>query len=1783
MVRSLLLCLFALSLPLLSTEIPLGKTVRLTTRGGGVTQFLWREHSLVPANGETGTLTEVAFASRGDASVDGEAFGNLEFQAQKPWEDVPEGPSLLLHAQGVQAFRWLRLQKQYTLQKDGSLRVDYTLRNLDDKPHKAGLWIRSLLREGEGDAQQPNRYFFSRQDGQLDSFVHPGPGARGDLFVMNPGSGTAGVCGPRGVGALVCLPDDEVEAFYFWRSESNSVATLEWFIREEEIEGGLTRQFTLFLLPCRDVPARMKGIAKNSFFSREEMPCLLPRILAGETPGGVYGMPPEPSMPVSQKYMDVSGRRQFFPSVRAVRFPAETDLSRLGVYECANGRERLDRPVLFRTETLPSGEQRALFLISGVNPKGFYYTKFQDGAAYDMDDAFLGEGDFHVRLCLDLPQEQPGVPTPREEELLAGGPQLLVNGDVEESSSQDSSWPWGFPWSEAVRSRGMFFWEENGSFDGSRCLRLQLPEGSSFWSIWPIHFRPEPGVRYTASCYATAENPDQDWAVVQVIQLNGEGKHLRERNVHLQHDKVAFPWKKLEQSFFVEEDVKTAALEFSTLRCPTVSLSMDKFSVVPEDFTYVKRDRKEVLREELMGNRNPHVEIIEHLDDSVTTPHEKWLADPAQPLDGVLYLPLASTRSVQTPFRRTILEMAQRMPLEYQYIPLFRKVLRFEHGWDVTFGDSLEEYTMECLRQVQETPRVVLVQAMDFRTMVQPEFVEELLRFRREGANLLFLGCQNVPDSLLGEETPLPPSWTTLPRMCSLPDSVRREGLRGYRSPAGAWSVCFQPSEDEWYLLPKYFECVPQEQVAQNVPSLWGRDFPYWEYLHLQTLKLLRGLAEIPLPARLEECREDEVTVVARESMTANLRVRVLNLHRRIEREYTRTLSLEPGEQKIRLSREGLPGGRHVAHLFLEDQEGRGLDCGATAFSLPETHPLALTFSHEDRIYRPGEEVEISFACPRWPRDARLTVRISEAEGRVLQEETLVPRGSDATMTFTPLAPLARLYRVEAILREGEDPRGEVYGEFALRILKDPRRMDALVWLGYYPMLKTLRDLGFTHQMVNLQQDMESMGMLHALADVGLQMVATRAGQLDVPQESEMRYRGDIASDPVRNPCYSDPAFLQDLHARIRTRMEQQHYAFYGITLQEIADEAFLGRSVCYSPFCLAGFRQRLQEEYDSLDDLNQEWETRFRRWDEVVPCQLEELPSPENLSRWLDHKLFMTALYAKNWVGGTREAIRQAVPESQAGLSGTQVPGLSYDWVQLMKYIDCLSFYGGIQRKLVHDLAKPGFVAGEWTGYCLAYQVNEFDQKTRLWDNLFLGSNFSSIFMGHGMHGDLSPNPNMKLYSQGLKEIRKGADCLVLSAQECRREVGVLYSQASLFTASGSLGANVWHNSQTGWAALLADLKQPFRYVTYEELDQGVPADLKVLVLPCTLALSTRALDHLRSFVEEGGTLLADFAPAVADGHGKFRRRPEAESLFGVDRSESTRNLVEFSLDNWGKCTLRYGESGLRLQEARAGETAPDGTPVLLERTLGNGRVCLLNLLLTGYQEVLLGGVGGELLTTKSGNGLFCQKIREWMDGELQRAGVSPRVQATLTETGELYPAHTTLRQDGENLVFGMVKPVVDDGTGKYPMLFANTPQETVTVRLPVEGFLYDVRKGVFLGEGSTFTTTLVPGDAILVSILARKPEGVSLQAPESVRPAAPVELHCRLEGGEGPQIFRLEVTDPRGNAREEYQQVIRGEDAQAELSFAFALNDPKGAWTLTLCNVNTGLRTSSPIRLEE
>ena len=73
-----------------------------------------------------------------------------------------------------------------------------------------------------------------------------------------------------------------------------------------------------------------------------------------------------------------------------------------------------------------------------------------------------------------------------------------------------------------------------------------------------------------------------------------------------------------------------------------------------------------------------------------------------------------------------------------------------------------------------------------------------------------------------------------------------------------------------------------------------------------------------------------------------------------------------------------------------------------------------------------------------------------------------------------------------------------------------------------------------------------------------------------------------------------------------------------------------------------------------------------------------------------------MNLVFARDWVGATGAGINKVLPGSVYGLSGTQDPGFSYDWVQMMKYNPFLMYYGGNQVNAVLDFAPEGTIVGK-------------------------------------------------------------------------------------------------------------------------------------------------------------------------------------------------------------------------------------------------------------------------------------------------------------------------------------------------------------------------------------------------------------------------------------------------------------------------------------------------------
>lgn len=87
-------------------------------------------------------------------------------------------------------------------------------------------------------------------------------------------------------------------------------------------------------------------------------------------------------------------------------------------------------------------------------------------------------------------------------------------------------------------------------------------------------------------------------------------------------------------------------------------------------------------------------------------------------------------------------------------------------------------------------------------------------------------------------------------------------------------------------------------------------------------------------------------------------------------------------------------------------------------------------------------------------------------------------------------------------------------------------------------------------------------------------------------------------------------------------------------------------------------------------------------------------------------------------------------------------------------------------------------------------------------------------------------------------------------------------------------------------WAGVLLDDCIPYRAVTEETLDSGVPRSLKTLILPNVFAMSDKHLAAIERFVRDGGVLIASYLPATRDELGDVAlesRRDRLADLLGV------------------------------------------------------------------------------------------------------------------------------------------------------------------------------------------------------------------------------------------------------------------------------------------------------------
>jgi len=394
------------------------------------------------------------------------------------------------------------------------------------------------------------------------------------------------------------------------------------------------------------------------------------------------------------------------------------------------------------------------------------------------------------------------------------------------------------------------------------------------------------------------------------------------------------------------------------------------------------------------------------------------------------------------------------------------------------------------------------------------------------------------------------------------------------------------------------------------------------------------------------------------------------------------------------------------------------------------------------------------------------------------------------------------------------------------------------------------------------------------------------------------------------------------------------------------------------------------------------------------------------------------------------------------------------------------------------------------------------------------------------------------------FNDIHKIGPLLLKSRRRSR--IGLVYSHTDwLFTETytGPFVRLEWTLDALGRAFDGGD-------IVYErQIRQGDLAGHRALLLTDLHHFSASAAERLAELVQGGAVVVCDSLP-VLDEHDE--KLSVFEELFGVQKCEALSAIKTFT---WNDSRMQavVGNVVYRPKaDCRVLATfAEDGTPALLERSVGKGRVFLLGFNLTStYKQAYERELTDRL-----------SALSRFLSGVFARAGVQPYVRSSEPDVEASY-----LDGDGPFTIVAFNHAT----TPKKAVISAHdlgfAPQHVVDL-LRCE----DVPCRADAGKRTLTVPLTLPGlSERVIGVYSDKASAVAVSAPPHPMPLgedALLSVEIRNDRGQripGLSILQLEVVDAKGKTRPEYGGRFAAAGGRIERRISVAINDPRGKWSI-------------------
>ena len=1181
-------------------------------------------------------------------------------------------------------------------------------------------------------------------------------------------------------------------------------------------------------------------------------------------------------------------------------------------------------------------------------------------------------------------------------------------------------------------------------------------------------------------------------------------------------------------------------------------------------------------------------DYLNKVTTKLQTPHVKWAKPYAR---GKLKVLFVVPRTVAP---REIVELWQRFDVEFETFTIAHSgLLSFESDagaapYDLAVeGTSIEEKTDEIVSKLNRDYDAFVFANASFDVLPK-EAQYKILRRVADGAGLLFTYGRHTQLPIFNKPTPEDReqilSGVPLAGLdfFNAPNTLKTFGVQKVSELPAKMVECYRFKQGRIAVLnfgmgsSTYYGghgLTPPERYSLN----WHANYEYYLSLVFKALfwTVPSKQPQIIFPflptdgLRLKpEPRPKSISLLFRCTKSGGFKGKLLAMVRdkTNAEEFRQTLSvnLKEGDNWLAVQLPPLKAGGHFLDLIVRSDAGTE-EWGSVFFVV--NSPLAFSeFRAEKEFYEKGEAARVtaSLSSPAPPK-AKLRVSLTDTAGRLYyRQEVSVPVGQKQ-ITFACKLDNARtiVSRLHGELIVGN----EVVDAKDLFVFVPRRSSDefrSVLWgLGLNTGLgwlanQQLRHAGFNAILAHPSSD-ASQERVFALCDLPLVSYSYRImGGVD-----DKGWRKDHWLRDVADGCFYNPELQQKAKQVVLDRIRP--VIPYGPTLYTLGDENYYDYKSGFSPIGQLAFREYLKKHYGTLESLNKEWGTRYTDW-----SQIELLPREEALKRGLwqmvhEHMSFCETEYA-DYHHFLSDAIKSVDRFARVGAEGSE-PG------DLEKTIAGLEIWGPYADKRGNELlrslasekrsadilsaggqdARATLVRGNWWGGYVGSHGARAGAAI-LWNQLFSGAvNTSLFFAAIGSEGlfatDLSFAEYFEKMLPDLREIHGGIGQLVAASEVPHDGIAVHWSQANehaatLFSALGSPT-----QSQGNLLGLLDRCGFGYQYITTRMIANGElqKGKYRVLFLACSQAISDKEAQAIHEFVASGGTVIADVATGIMDGHckrlwgtkdeGRETWKGQLDDVFGITRTGEPK--LKQATTNVTVSNASLSDFPFRLDASVASQQASasvDGVPTFVVNWLGKGRVVFLNFPFpnpehpqgTAFLKSLLAGAGMkpscELL---SGKGYAFRRF-----------------------------------QNGELTLIGVVRELETAGDA--------------TLKLSQPAYVYDVRAGKLLGKVASISIPKDGQRARLFAVLSASTKRLSVQVGKQYHRGEVMRARLRLETGNVKptgRIVRVKLLRPDGVEAMAYRSYVTLQSAEAEVTIPFAFNDPAGTWTFIATDVATGV----------